>query len=105
VLTHVYIIRDPVYLTEPLVKTNGFRLALDGRMQPYPCQSVVEVVREEGSVPHHLPGQNEFVKEFAARHNLPFEATRGGAETALPEYARTIRIPAAAASRPNGAQP
>src|SRR6266511_2363644 len=25
-LTHVYIISDPYYLSEPLVKTNGFRL-------------------------------------------------------------------------------
>jgi len=29
--------------------------------------------------------------EFATKHRLPIEATRGGAETALPEFARKIR--------------
>jgi hypothetical protein len=29
--------------------------------------------------------------EFATKHGLPVEATRGGAETALPEFARKIR--------------
>jgi len=89
-LTHVYIISDPIYLTEPLIKTNGFRLTKDATIQPYPCESVVEVVRDRGVVPNYLPGQNPYLKEFANRFKLPYEATRGGAETALPEYARKI---------------
>ena len=86
VLTHVYMIEDPNYLTEPLIKTNGFLLNNDLTMAPYPCESVVEVPREEGEVPHHLPGQNSFINDYAKKHNLPVEATRGGAETALPEF-------------------
>jgi hypothetical protein len=31
-------------------------------------------------------GDNPFLHEYADRHHIPFEATRGGAETALPEY-------------------
>jgi hypothetical protein len=89
-LTHVYIIEDPVYLSEPLIKTNGFRLTNNVAMQPYPCQPAVEVARDPGDVPHHLPGQNPYIGDFAKKHNLPFEATRGGAETALPEFARTM---------------
>ena len=89
-LTHTYIIEDPVYLTEPLIKTNGFRLTTNGAMQPYPCQPAVEVERAPGDVPHHLPGQNPFIGEFAKKHNLPLEATRGGAETALPEFAKKL---------------
>jgi hypothetical protein len=89
-ITHVYIIEDPYYLTEPLIKTNGFQLTTDLTMQPYPCQSVVEVPREEGDVPHYLPGKNPFLDEYAKKHNLPVEATLGGAETALPEYAQKI---------------
>jgi hypothetical protein len=85
-LTHVSMVQDPYYLTEPLVKTNGFRRNLYGRMDPYPCEAVVEVVREKGAVPNHLPGKNNDLPEFAQRHHLPFEATRGGAETAYPEY-------------------
>jgi len=90
VLTHVMIVEDPVYLTEPLVKTNGFQLSPNGTMTPYPCEPVVEVVRPAGYVPHFLPGQNPFINEFATAHGLPVEATRGGAETALPEFAERL---------------
>jgi hypothetical protein len=89
-LTHTYIIEDPVYLSEPLIKTNGFRLLPNGVIQPYPCQPAVEVERAQGDVPHHLPGQNPYFGEFAKKHNLPIEATRGGAETALPEFAKKL---------------
>jgi hypothetical protein len=90
VLTHTYIIEDPVYLSEPLIKTNGFRLTTTTTLQPYPCQATVEVEREAGDVPHHLPGQNPYIADFAKKHNLPVEATLGGAETALPEYAKKL---------------
>jgi hypothetical protein len=91
VLTHVYIIEDPYYLSEPLIKTNGFRLTTDMTMAPYPCASVLEVVREDGEVPHHLPGGNPFITSFATKHNVPAEAASGGAETALPEYMKKFR--------------
>jgi hypothetical protein len=89
-LTHVSIVEDPVYLTEPLVKTNGFMLAQNGDMTPYPCRPATEVVRAPGVVPHHLHGVNPFLHEYADKHGLPFEATRGGAETALPEYMQKL---------------
>ena len=90
-LTHVYIIEDPYYLSEPLVKTNGFQLTNDLTMAPYPCQSVIEVQREDGDVPHNLPGKNPYINDYAKKHNLPVEGTRGGAETALPEFAKKIK--------------
>jgi hypothetical protein len=90
-MTHVMIVEDPVYLTEPLVKTNGFLLSPNGTMTPYPCDPVVEIVRAPGAVPHYLPGQNPFVAEFAQLNGLPPEAARGGAQTALPEYAERLR--------------
>jgi hypothetical protein len=106
-LTHVYIIQDPVYLTQPLIKTNGFRLLLNGRIDPYPCQSVVEVPRPKGVVPHHLLDTNHASEEYAAKHQIPVEAVRGGAETALPEYAakmRTMKAPAKPATSSSGSQ-
>jgi hypothetical protein len=89
-LTHTSIIEDPVYLSEPLVRTNGFRLTTQAAIQPYPCQPAVEIERDPGEVPHHLPGQNPYLAEFAKKYNLPLEATRGGAETMLPEFARKL---------------
>jgi hypothetical protein len=91
-LTHVMMIEDPVYLTEPLVKSNGFQLIPNGTMEPYPCRPAVEVPRTAGEVPHHGIDEAAHLKEFPAKHGLPLEATQGGAETALPEYQQ--RLPA-----------
>jgi len=89
-LTHVMMIEDPVYLTEPLIKTNGFVLLPNGYMEPYPCRPADEIPRARGEVPHHQPGDNQHIGEFAEKHGLPVEATRGGAETALPEFMSTL---------------
>ena len=91
VMTHVTIIEDPVYLSEPLVKSNGFTLLANGFMDPYPCSSVVEVVRNEGDVPHYLPGTNTDMLEFSQSVGLPLKATRGGADTALPEFQEELK--------------
>lgn len=88
VLTHVSIIEDPVYLAEPLVRSNGFQLTANPVMQPYPCYPTTEVERPEGEVPHHLPGANPFLEEYARKHSLPLAAVRGGPPTALPEFMR-----------------
>jgi hypothetical protein len=90
-LTHVSMVEDPYYLSEPLIKTNGFQLTTDLTMAPYPCQSVIEVPREEGDVPSILPGKNPYIDDYAKKHNLPVEATRGGAETALPEFMKRFK--------------
>ena len=91
VLTHVMLVEDPVYLAEPMIKTNGFRLNLAGSMEPYPCQAVAEIERPEGFVPHYLPGANPYIDEYARTHGVPFDAAMGGPETALPEYLETLR--------------
>jgi hypothetical protein len=90
-LTVAVIINDPVYLTEPFIRTSDFAAAPRQTIAPYPCDSVIEVVRPKGTVPSHLPGSNTFVQEFGERYNIPFEATRGGAETMYPEYKAKVR--------------
>jgi hypothetical protein len=95
VLTHVSIATDPIYLTEPLVKTQNFALApreLPEQNWLWVCQPVVEIPdRPPDAVPAYPPGQNPFLLEFQRRFNLPASATRGGAGTALPEFARTLQ--------------
>jgi hypothetical protein len=85
-LTLMTVINDPAYLTEPFVRTRDYVYAVNEQIGPYPCESVDEVVRPKGVIPHHLPGTNPFLSEFPARHGIPTEATRGGAETMYPEY-------------------
>ena len=89
-LTVVTMVTDPAYFTEPFYRSSNWEWAPNQNIGPYPCgpqQIIVEVERPQGTVPHNLPGTNTaFLQEFADKHKLPFEATRGGAETTYPEY-------------------
>jgi hypothetical protein len=85
-LTLVSIVNDPAYLTEPFIRTTNWVLDPRQQIAPYPCEAVVEVDRPKGSVPHHLPGANNYIDDFAKRFSLPEAAARGGAETMYPEY-------------------
>lgn len=95
VLTDVTITDDPIYLTEPLVKTTNMLRnprPLPPQQLLYPCTAVVEIAdRPRGAVPHYLPGANPFLKEFSAQTHLPDAAVRGGAATMYPEFAATLR--------------
>jgi hypothetical protein len=90
-LTLVSIVNDPVYLTESFIRTTDWMLAPDQHIDPYPCESVVEVERPLGAVPNHLPGTNTFLNEFPDKYHLPAQAARGGAETMYPEYQLKIK--------------
>ena len=96
-LTHVTITEDPIFLEEPLVKTTNHILDLNTQPAQYQgwlvCQADDEVPgRDPARVPHHLPGQNPFIADFAKRHGLPFEATRGGAATMYPEFLKRMQV-------------
>jgi hypothetical protein len=95
VMTHVTITEDPIYLTEPLVKTTNMLRnprPLPPQQLLYPCSSVVEIADQpRGAVPHYFPGANPFLKEFADKQRLPDEATRGGASTMYPEFQVRLR--------------
>jgi hypothetical protein len=91
ILTWVTIAYDPLYLSEPMIRSSEYRFAPSQQIPPYPCTAVEEVAREQGIVPHHLPGTNPFLKEFGEKYNLPIEATLGGAATMYPELARKIQ--------------
>jgi len=89
-LTWVTIAYDPVYLTEPMIRSSEYRLALNQQIPPYPCTVVDEVDRPRGKVPHEMPGENHFLGEFGQKYNIPIEATAGGAATMYPELPRKI---------------
>jgi len=104
-LTQATLVIDPVYLAEPYIKTSTFVLDPTLLFTPYPCgpnEVVVEVERERGQVPHWLPGTNNYLKEFAIREGLPYEATRGYDESLYPEYMEKMKTmkPETAASGP-----
>jgi cyclase len=86
-LTIMEVIDDPVYLTEPLVRSTDFVLNLHQALgSGAPCQPAIEIVRPLGVVPHYLPGKNPFIVEFLQKRHVTAEEARGGAETMYPEY-------------------
>jgi hypothetical protein len=98
VLTLVSIVRDPQYLEEPLIRSSNWVLDPTQQLQPVPTVIVDEIAgRPDGYVPHHLPGANSQLREFAERERLPFEATRGGKDSTYPEY--QLRLKELMASR------
>src|SRR5246127_3079862 len=80
------VVNDPVYLTEPFVRSTDYELDEHQLVAPYPCDTVEEVERSKNVVPHFLPGTNPSLKDFPAAHEIPEEAARGGAATMYPEY-------------------
>jgi hypothetical protein len=104
VLTISWVVHDPIYLTEPYIKSADFITqpvatadfgvapADQGNNFFFKCFTSEEIARpEQHYVPHYLPGQNPFVGEHAKQLGIPVEATLGGAETAYPEYRDTLK--------------
>jgi hypothetical protein len=95
IMSHISIVEDPVYLTEPLTKSETFVMnpRIEGQAAwTYPCVAVVEVPRVQGDVPHFLPGQNANLAELSKRWNISAEVFRGGAPQMYPEYVKTHQV-------------
>jgi cyclase len=92
IMTHMTILYDPVYLAQPLVRTDDFQLdekQLGGWL--WPCEAVEEILsRPKGQVPNYLPGQNPFLFEYADKNHLPHAAVMGGPLTMYPEYRKGL---------------
>jgi hypothetical protein len=90
-LTLAIFIEDPVYLTEPLLRTSTFKL--DPTMT-VPAALPFEITEElaslqRGQVPAYPLGTKH--TEYAESHKIPFEASQGGAQTMYPEYVERLR--------------
>jgi hypothetical protein len=85
-LTWINIVHDPVYLTEPLIRSGEYRLTLGAQFLPHPCTPTDEGSSAPGRVPAHLPGKNLFVNEPAERMGIPPDALRAGAASMYPEF-------------------
>ena len=93
-LTVITAITDPVFLTEPLVRSQTWILDPGQRMGRDICEYGQEVPKERADyVPNHLPGTNPFLHEVADWYGLPSAITRGGAETMYPEYRQKMPKP------------
>ncbi len=92
-LTVATVVTDPVFMTEPLVRTQTWVLDPAQVITRDICETVQEVPKAADFVPNHLPGTNPFLHEVADWYGLPYDATRGGAETLYPEYRKKMDKP------------
>jgi hypothetical protein len=93
IMTHLEQWTDPVYLTEPLIRSEDFVLnERPGGNWLWPCEYVDEIVgRSHSDVPNYLPGQSPFAGDFAYHYGIPVDAANGGAETTYPEYQAKLK--------------
>ena len=77
--------KDPVYLTEPFIRSSNYIVDPALAIAPYPCSPAVEIERAWGYVPHYLPGQNPFNGEYANRYGIDLDDSLGGAQTMYPD--------------------
>lgn len=86
-LTISRIVKDPLYLTEPLIHTSDYVESFTRKINPYPCEIVVELSGvTRGQVPHYFPWKNPFAGQHGQLYSLPKEVTDGGAIQMYPEF-------------------
>jgi len=95
ILTVTAFLEDPVYLAEPYVLTEIFRLTTNPNNFPLTaCEPIEELPRlheNPALVLHYLPGKQPFVNEATEHYNIPLEAVQGGPETIYPEYRKKLK--------------
>jgi glyoxylase-like metal-dependent hydrolase (beta-lactamase superfamily II) len=92
-LTNVTVVADPVFLTEPMVRSNDYyRQPVDPGAWLYACDDGEQILdRRADDVPHYLFGKQPFAREFAARYRIPLAAGLLGSVTMYPELAARLR--------------
>jgi len=97
-ITFMVFISDPIYLTEPFVRTRDYILNPNQALRGYACTPTAEIAnRPEGYVPHYLPGKNPFLLS-AKRFGVPEAAIGGGAETMYPDFQLKLKDPSFAST-------
>jgi len=88
-LTDVTVVNDPVFLTDPEVRSNDYsRQPVDHGAWLYACDDGEQILdRPDDYVPHYLFGKQPFVREYAERYKLPLMASLAGQPSVFPEFA------------------
>lgn len=92
-LTNVTVVTDPVFLSEPMVRSNDYyRQPIDPGAWLYACDDGEQILdRPADAVPHYLFGQQPYAREFSGRYKLPLAASLLGGVTMYPELAARLR--------------
>ena len=92
-LTNVTVANDPVFLSEPQVRSNDFaRQPVDHGAWFYACDDGEQILdRPPDYVPHYLFGKQPYAREFAKKYNLPLAASVIGAPSMYPDLPARLR--------------
>lgn len=91
-LINTTVVTDPVFLTEPEVRSNDYyRQSVDHQAWLYACDDGEQILdRPPDKVPNYLFGQQPFADEFAKKYKLPLISGVAGAESMYPEFAAKL---------------
>ncbi|MGV3591624.1 MAG: MBL fold metallo-hydrolase [Gammaproteobacteria bacterium] len=96
------IIEDPVYLSEPFVRTTeyepnvrpvpvlGYPFTRNDGPTFYRCFPSEETLAEKGFVPHNLPGDDVLLDEFAEKYAVPRWVLGSGGASMYPEFSERL---------------
>jgi len=92
-LTNTTVVSDPVFLSEPQVRSNDYyRTPVDHGTWLYACDDSEQILgRAPDVVPNYLFGKQPYVREYSERHKLPLAASMSGAPAMYPEFAETAK--------------
>ncbi|MEP7310217.1 MAG: MBL fold metallo-hydrolase [Acidobacteriota bacterium] len=91
-LSNVTVVTDPVFLSEPEVRSNDYsRQPVDHQAWLYACDDGEQILdRPADVVPNYLFGKQPFVKEFSDRYKIPMMASLAGADSIYPEFGQRL---------------
>jgi cyclase len=93
-LTIMYIISDPDYLAQPLVRSRQYVLDPDQKMKGYSCVPTAEIAnRKPGYVPDYIPWKNPYKYDAVKHYKVPQLAVIGGPDTMYPEFLARLKDP------------
>ena len=92
-ITYVSVLKDPVYLADPLIRsTEMIRSLRSPEAWLYACDDGELILnRAKDRAPNYLFGQNPFLREYSEQHHVPLVAAMGGAETMYPDFAAKLK--------------
>jgi len=96
-ITYATLITDPVYLSEPYLRTSDLRrLVREPEAWLYACDDGEQVIgRPVDQVPSYLFGKNPYLREYTDKYKLQLLGSLGGQGTIYPEFAAKLKDPAA----------
>jgi glyoxylase-like metal-dependent hydrolase (beta-lactamase superfamily II) len=107
-LTNVTVATDPVFFSEPQVRSNDFvRQPVDHGAWLYACDDGEQILdRPADFVPHYPFGKQPYAREFAKKYSLPLAASLMGAASMYPDLPAQLKtVNAEALFAPTPGQP